>query len=62
MNMHCCFLSSPFSQVERFGKPTWRRLVEAVQDPAGGNNLALAQKIAQDHPSLDPLSLDGNFS
>ena len=62
MNMHCCFLSSPFSQVERFGDPTWRRLVEAVQDKVGGDNLALAQAIARDHPSLVPLNLDGNFS
>ena len=36
-------------QVERFGKPTWRRLVEAVEDHVGGNNRALAQKIAREH-------------
>jgi len=39
-----------FLQVEKFGKPTWRRLVEAVKDPVGGNNCALAQTIATDHP------------
>ena len=39
-----------FLQVEKFGKPTWRRLVEAVKDHVGGNNCALAQKIATDHP------------
>ena len=37
-------------QVERFGKPNWRRLVEAVKDHVGGNNYALAQKIARAHP------------
>ena len=37
-------------QVERFGKPTWRRLAEAVKDHVGGNNCALAQTIARDHP------------
>ena len=37
-------------QVERFGKPTWRRLAEAVEDHVGGNNLALAQTIAREHP------------
>ena len=38
------------SQVERFGKPTWRRLVKAVEDHVGGSNSALAQKIATEHP------------
>jgi len=42
--------------VERFGKPTWRRLVKAVEDPAGGNNCALAQKIAAEHPGMQPSS------
>ena len=60
--MQCCSLSSPSSQVESFGRPSWRRLVEAVQDPVGGNNLALAQAIATEHPSLPPLNWDGNFS
>ena len=40
-----------YFQVEKFGKPTWKRLVEAVEDKVGGNNPALAQKIAKDHPS-----------
>ena len=31
----------------RFGPPSWKLLVEAVADPAGGDNCALAQKIAQ---------------
>ena len=34
----------------RFGPPTWRMLVEAVGDPAGGNNIALAETIAKKHP------------
>ena len=40
-----------YFQVEKFGKPTWKRLVEAVEDKVGGNNPALAQKIAKDHSS-----------
>ena len=36
--------------MERFGEPTWRRLVEAVEDSVGGNDSALAQKIARQHP------------
>ena len=43
-------MSPPINQVERFGKPTWRRLVEAVEDPVGGKNPALAKTIARDHP------------
>ena len=35
---------------QRFGPPTWRMLVEAVGDPAGGNNGALAEAIAMKHP------------
>ena len=34
---------------QRWGCPTWRMLVEAVGDPAGGNNLALAETIAKKH-------------
>ena len=37
-------------QVERFEEPTWRRLVEAVEDSVGGNDRALAQTIATRHP------------
>lgn len=36
--------------VQRFGLPTWRMLVEAVDSPAGGNNHALAKKIASKYP------------
>ena len=35
--------------VKRFGEPTWQRLVEAVGDPAGGANMALAMEIARWH-------------
>jgi len=43
--------------VERFGKPTWNGLVEAVGDPVGGNNHPLAQTIAKEHPGAP-----GNWS
>ena len=36
---------------ERYGIPTWRRLVEAVDNPAGGNNHELAKTIASKHPT-----------
>ena len=51
-NVVCVCLPSSSSQVERFGKPTWRRLVEAVEDHVGGNNSALAQTIAAEHPGV----------
>ena len=35
---------------EKHGLPTWRKLVEAVDHPAGGNNHALAKAIASEHP------------
>ena len=35
--------------VQRHGHPTWRRLVEAVDSPNGGNNPALAKDIANRH-------------
>lgn len=37
--------------VERFGPPTWRKLVEAVNHPLGGRNYELARKIALNHPA-----------
>ena len=46
--------------MERFGEPTWRRLVEAVKDKVGGNNPALAQKIARDHPGMQPYTGAGD--
>ena len=37
-------------QIKKFGRPNWRRLVEAVGDHEGGNNHNLAETIAQNHP------------
>ena len=41
-------------QVERFGRPTWRRLVEVVKDHVGGNNVTLAQTIARERSGVLP--------
>ena len=38
--------------IEKYGPPTWRRLVEAVDSPTGGNNHALAKTIAEHHPIM----------
>ena len=38
--------------VKRFGEPTWRRLVQAVQDDSGGEDRALAERIAREHSGL----------
>jgi len=38
--------------VDRHGLPTWRTLVKAVSDKAGGNNPALAEEIARDHKGI----------
>ena len=35
--------------VERFGEPTWKILVNAVANPAGGANMALARDMARRH-------------
>ena len=35
--------------VQRFGEPTWKRLVEVVGHPAGGANMAVAMDIARKH-------------
>jgi hypothetical protein len=35
--------------IERHGPPSWRKLVEAVDNPAGGSDHALALKIAKEH-------------
>ena len=37
--------------VEKFGPPTWKRLVEAVDRKGGGNNHELAKEIASNHPA-----------
>ena len=38
--------------VDRHGPPTWRTLVKAVSDKAGGNNPALAEEIAKEHTGI----------
>lgn len=35
---------------QRHGKPSWKLLVEAVANPMGGNNEALAMEIAKNYP------------
>ena len=37
---------------DKHGPPTWRMLVKAVGDPAGGNDCALAEAIANKHPGM----------
>ena len=39
--------------VKKFGEPTWQKLVEAVDHPAGGANTALAREIAKRHKAED---------
>ena len=34
----------------KFGEPSWKKLVAAVADSSGGKNTALARKIGQKHP------------
>ena len=34
---------------EKFGRPIWQKLREAVDSPSGGENPALAEKIAEKH-------------
>ena len=38
--------------VKLFGEPSWKLIVKAVSDPAGGNDHALAEKIAQKHQGI----------
>ena len=38
---------------EKFGPPTWKMLVKAVDSPAGGGDHTLAQKIASNHPASE---------
>ena len=38
--------------VDRFGEPTWVKLVEAVKQPAGGGNPHLATEIARKHTGM----------
>ena len=38
-------------KIDRFGPPTWRMLVEAMDKKTGGNNHELAKEIASKHPT-----------
>ena len=38
--------------VQKFGTPTWKRLVKAVSDPAGGENPSLARDITSRHQGI----------
>ena len=42
---------------KRFGPPTWRMLVEAVDRKGGGNNRELAKEIASNHPVTGSYSM-----
>lgn len=35
---------------DKFGEPTWRKLVEVVGDPIGGNDANHARELAKQHP------------
>ena len=48
--------------VEKYGRPTWQRLREAVDSPSGGNNHALAEKIAEKHLPSCCMSHHSNLS
>ena len=46
---------------QRYGLPTWRMLVTAVGDPAGGNDIALAEAIAKKHTGMYPVDTSKMF-
>ena len=48
--------------VEKYGEPTWQRLVEVVVHPAGGANPGLARDIARRHKAGGMLSGYVRFS
>ena len=37
---------------QRYGPPSWKMLVKAVGDPAGGNDVCLAEAIAMRHTGM----------
>ena len=49
--------------VKRFGEPSWELLVKAVSEEAGGDDCALAEKIAQKHQGILQYAylMDGMF-
>lgn len=38
--------------MQKYGVPSWKKLVEAVRDPAGGQDPRLAKAIASEHPGI----------
>ena len=44
--------------INTFGRPSWSMLCTAISKPAGGNDPALARKIAENHKG-EPLFLNG---
>ena len=48
-DMLTCWLKGNYN-VKQFGEPTWQAVVKVVADPAGGDNHALALRIAEQHP------------
>ena len=36
---------------KKYGLPSYKALVDAVENPFGGNNTALAEEIAKAHPA-----------
>ena len=36
--------------IEKYGHPSWRTLVQAIANPIGCNDTAMALRIAQNHP------------
>ena len=48
--------------VHKHGPTTWRNLVKAVDDPAGGNNHALAMSIADKHSDTGKIEYLLQFS
>lgn len=48
--------------VERFGEPTWRIVVQVMAHPAAGNNKAHALCIAREHPGNLILILHSHYA
>ena len=42
---------------EKFGQPSWRLLIQAIEHPAGGHSCALAEKIAKKFGGTNSLCL-----
>ena len=40
--------------VEKFGQPSWRKLVEAVAHKSGGSHIRQAEMLARNHPTIIP--------